>query len=61
MKYFKEISTVHHKALLKQIKEHLNKWTGERNGNSFLIFLAGKTPWSLACCSPWDCREFDMT
>ena len=37
-------------------------WHHQLNGHEFEQALGdGDEPGSLACCSPWGCRESDMT
>ena len=37
-------------------------WHYQLNGHEFKQTLGdGEGQGSLACCSPWDCKEFEMT
>ena len=43
-------------------EDEMTGWHHKLNGHDFEQTLGGSEGWgSLACCSPWGCKESDMT
>ena len=43
------------------MEDEMTEWHHWLNGHEFEQTLGANGQWSLVCCSPWGCKEWDMT